>query len=103
MSRDSGLYEAALDVLRKSSSAEARRTALAYLGERGVDEGAALVEAARCSGAPGPLRKDAGPAGAVQVRAAMDGGGTLSLDLSRAEGVDLFVALQDAMTGRGSR
>ena len=100
MSRDSGLYEAALDVLRKSSSAEARRTALAYLGERGVDEGAALAEAARRSGAPGPLRKDACPAGAVQVRAAMDGGGTLSLELSPGEANALVCAVFGALGGR---
>ena len=67
MSADSGLYEAALDVLRKSSSAEARRTALAYLSERGTDEGSALAEAARpCpQGVAGTLRKAAAAARVV--------------------------------------
>jgi hypothetical protein len=98
--RDAGLYEAALDVLRKGTSAEARRAALVYLGERGVDEGTALAEASRPlpQGQPGPLRKTM--AADVSVRVPMDAGGSVALEMSRAEANGFVCAVFDALGGR---
>jgi hypothetical protein len=103
--RDEATAAAAVEVLRKSSSGEARRYAAAALEGLGIDPYSALAvareaAAARCSGVPGPLRKDAGPAGAVRVRAAMDGGGTLSLEMSPREANALVCGVFDALGGR---
>jgi hypothetical protein len=106
--RDEATAAAAVEVLLQSAGGEARRCATAALEGLGIDPYSALAEAreaakARCSGASGPLRKDAGPAGAVRVRAPMDAGGVLALEMSRTEAAGLAVVLQDAMTGRGQR
>ena len=98
--RDEATAAAAVEVLRKSSSGEARRCASAALEGLGIDPYAALAEAGRPPGVAGPLRKAA--AADVSVRVPMDSGGTVALDMSRGEAVGLAVALQDAMTGRST-
>ena len=88
-------------LLRKDAGAELSRCAAATLAGLGIDPDAAIAEARGrvvTSGVAGPLAK----AGAAAVRAgvSLDGGGTVQLDMSRREGVDLWVALGDALGGR---
>jgi hypothetical protein len=93
-------------LLRKDAGGELRRCASATLAALGVDEYTALAEARAAvepSGAPGTLRKDAGGGGGITVRSAMDGGRTLSLEMSEAETSALGAAVADALAKRGVR
>jgi hypothetical protein len=99
--RDAATAAAALEVLAKSTSGEARRLASAALVGLGIDPDAAIARArgrGPAPGACGPLAK-AGAA-AVHARVWLDGGGTVSLDMSRGEAVSLWASLEDALGGR---
>jgi hypothetical protein len=102
ISRDEATAAAAMEVLAKSTGAEARRCASAALVSLGIDPDAALAqvrERAALLGVAGPLTKAV--AAGVSVRVPMDAGGTVALDnMSRAEAVGLYVALEDALGGR---
>ena len=104
--RDEATAAAAVEVLAKSSSAEARRCASAALEGLGIDPYAALAQArerSRSSGVPGPLRKDAGGPGGVVVSRELAGGRKLTLEMAPDEALDFVSAVQAAMYGRGAR
>ena len=104
--RDAADAAAAVEVLlRKEAGAEVRRCASATLTGLGLDEYTLLAEAREATkprGKPGPLRKDAAPPGAISVRAPMDGGAVLALEMSPAEATSLVNAVYDAIDGRRS-
>ena len=58
-------------------------------------------EAVKLSGQPGPLQKAAPAPGAITVRAPMDGGGTIALEMSPREANALACGVFDALGGRG--
>jgi len=101
--------DAVMVLLRKGAGAEMRRCASATLAALGVDEFTVLADArARTapSGVPGALRKDVSTPvapGAITVRAPMDGGTAVLLEMSPGEAVSLAAAVHDALARRGVR
>ena len=90
-------------LLCKEASAETHRGASAVLASLGIDEHLALAgarEAVRPPGVVGALSKDTALAGAVVVRTPLDGGGTLSIELTAGEALGLAGAVQDALYRR---
>jgi hypothetical protein len=101
--RDQADAAAAVQVLLKSTGAEARRCASATLAGLGVDEYTVLAEAQAAmavTGTPGPLSKAASRPGEITLRVPMDAGGTLTLQASPAEANALVCAAFDALGGR---